>query len=145
MINFSVPRSEQRKFERELKKYYKKSRSRFEDHVTKATLGMHRMAQDYCARDEGDTRKKIYINFTNNGLTGEAISPSDHSAALEDGSKPHMPPVDALKEWAKRHGRDPWALAMTIKKKGTKANPFMYPAWSKAHKDFMKGLRRVFR
>lgn len=150
MINFDVPRSEQRKFERELKRYYKKNRKEFEHRVNQATAAIHKMAVDNCARDEGDTRDKIHMDFSDKGMTGAVISPSDHSAALEKGTKPHMPPVGGSKgkpltEWAKRHNIDPWALAMSIKKKGTQAHPFMYPAWKKAHKDFLKGLRRVFR
>src|SRR6056297_3097660 len=124
MINFDVPRSEQKKFERELKRYYKKNRKEFEHRVNQSTAAMHKMAVDNCARDEGDTRDKIHMDFSNKGMTGAVISPSDHCAALEKGTKPHMPPVDALREWAKRHNIDPWALAMSIKKKGTQAQPF---------------------
>jgi hypothetical protein len=56
-----------------------------------------------------------------------------------------MPPVNALKEWSRRKGIDPWAVAMSIKKKGTPAQPFLFPAWHKAQKDLLKGLRRVFK
>ncbi len=55
-----------------------------------------------------------------------------YAAATEYGSRPHMPPVDALKTWAKRHlGSEDaaWPLALSIKKKGTKAQPFMRPAF----------------
>lgn len=41
------------------------------------------------------------------------------------GTKPHMPPVDAITAWADAKGINPWALAMSIKQKGTKANPFV--------------------
>ncbi len=55
-----------------------------------------------------------------------------YAAAHEYGSKPHMPPVDALKTWAKRHlgsEKKAWPLALSIKRKGTKAYPFMRPAF----------------
>ena len=44
---------------------------------------------------------------------------------LEEGTRPHMPPVAAITPWAKDHDIDPWALAMIIKKEGTKAQPFI--------------------
>lgn len=47
------------------------------------------------------------------------------SMSVETGSKPHMPPVDAITAWAEAKGINPWALAMSIKKKGTQANPFV--------------------
>jgi hypothetical protein len=44
---------------------------------------------------------------------------------VQTGTKPHMPPVDAIAEWANSKGINPWALAMSIKKKGTKANDYI--------------------
>lgn len=106
--------------------------------------------------------------------TGAIIrADAPHAAAIENGSKPHMPPVAAIEKWVKLRGaqalegsrlksaramgkalaraasgsvgRDnkgrflrratfspikaarqvAWAIAMNIKKKGTKAQPFM--------------------
>lgn len=91
------------------------------------------------------------------GLTGEVgVGPAaPHAAAVHDGSEPHMPPVAALVPWVtkklgesssttvkpwqwptKPKKQDPimaraWALAIHIKKFGTKANPFMDRAWDK--------------
>ena len=53
---------------------------------------------------------------------------SPYGAAMEYGTKPHMPPVDALTRWANDKGINPWALAFTIKAKGTKAHPYFKPA-----------------
>lgn len=44
---------------------------------------------------------------------------------VEEGTKPHMPPVDEITPWAKKKGINPWAVAISISKKGTKANPFL--------------------
>ncbi len=49
----------------------------------------------------------------------------DYAKYVELGTKPHMPPVSALQDWAQSKGINPWAVAMSIKKKGTKANPFV--------------------
>lgn len=44
---------------------------------------------------------------------------------VEKGTKPHMPPVDAISAWAEKKGINPWALAISIKNKGTSSNPFV--------------------
>lgn len=48
-----------------------------------------------------------------------------YAVFIEKGTKPHMPPIDAITPWAEAKGINPWALAMSIKKKGTVANPFV--------------------
>lgn len=55
-----------------------------------------------------------------------AIGPTGkYSIYIEKGTKPHMPPVDAITPWAESVGINPWAVAMSIKKKGTQVNPFV--------------------
>lgn len=51
---------------------------------------------------------------------------------VEKGTKPHMPPVSSLQAWADAKGINPWALAMSIKKKGTMAHPFVKPTFDAA-------------
>ncbi len=45
---------------------------------------------------------------------------------LDSGTQPHMPPVDAIKEWADNKGLNAWGVAMNIKKYGTKPQPFLH-------------------
>lgn len=67
---------------------------------------------------------KIMVGRFEGSLT--ALAP--YASAVEDGTRPHMPPVKELEAWAKKKGINPWAVAMSIKKKGTKANPFLQRA-----------------
>jgi len=143
MINFSVPRSEQRKFERELKKYYKKSRKEFEHRVGQATMAMHRMAQDKAPRDNGDLRKNIHPYITNEGMTGEVESKAEYSAAVENGTKPHT--IEIRKKKVLANPETGQIFGKKVQHPGTIGQPFMLPAWNKARKDLIKGLRRVFR
>ena len=47
---------------------------------------------------------------------------------VEYGTRPHFPPVSALRPWAKRHGNmSAWALARAIARRGTRPHPFMAP------------------
>lgn len=48
----------------------------------------------------------------------------DYPLYVHDGTQPHMPPVDAITEWANSKGISPWALAKGIAKHGTRANKF---------------------
>jgi hypothetical protein len=51
------------------------------------------------------------------------IQPSDtaqkYAAAVDQGSKPHFPPIEALQGWADRHGIPVWAVARKIARDGT--------------------------
>lgn len=81
----------------------------------------------------GRLRAQIHTQTHNAGLTSfSIIGPQvDYAEGVEKGTPPHMPPVESLSAWvSKKLGRDvsPWALAMHIKKHGTKAHPFMQPA-----------------
>jgi len=55
-----------------------------------------------------------------------------HGIFVEEGTRPHMPPVEKLKPWAKKKLGDEkkaWAVAMKIKKKGTKPVGFFRKGW----------------
>ena len=47
-----------------------------------------------------------------------------YGVAVEYGTRPHYPPVKSLERWANSKGISPYAVARSIAKKGTKANPF---------------------
>ena len=58
---------------------------------------------------------------------------------IEWGTPPHMPPVDALKGWSRRKLGDEnlaWAVAYSIKKRGTRPYPFIRPTF----KNDLKGI-----
>lgn len=62
---------------------------------------------------------------TTGRFEGALVSQTPYAAAVHEGSKPHMPPIQEITAWAKKKGINPWAVAMSIKKKGTKPNPFL--------------------
>lgn len=53
-------------------------------------------------------------------VTGVISSPLRYVEAVEIGTRPHMPPVEALQEWAASKGLSAWAVAKSIAKHGTK-------------------------
>lgn len=56
---------------------------------------------------------------------GALVAGAPYAVFVEEGTKPHMPPIEAIEPWAKKKGISPWAVAISISKKGTKANPFL--------------------
>ena len=66
--------------------------------------------------------------ITNGRFEGSLTSKTPYAIFVHEGTAPHMPPVDAITPWANKKGINPWALAMSIAKKGTKANPFLQRA-----------------
>lgn len=80
------------------------------------------------------------LTGTFKNLTGSVTTPSEYALPAEEGTKPHMPPVDPLILWVRRKGlttgillsrlqgggregeerKIAWAIAMKIKKEGTK-------------------------
>lgn len=58
-------------------------------------------------------------------FTGALRSMAPYSMAVHQGTKPHYVSGETLKAWAARKGLNPWAVAASIRKNGTKANPFL--------------------
>lgn len=57
---------------------------------------------------------------------------ASYAAAVETGSRPHMPPTDpdgALAQWCELKGLPLWPVALSIKRKGTQAHPYAQPTY----------------
>ena len=67
---------------------------------------------------QASIRYQIYP--TAGEVTGVISSPLSYVEAVEIGTRPHMPPVSALEEWAASKGLSAWAVAKSIAKHGTK-------------------------
>lgn len=64
------------------------------------------------------------IDNTTTGMEA-TIKPSDkadkYAIYVEEGAKPHFPPIDALQGWADRHGIPVYAVALKIAREGTES------------------------
>ena len=65
------------------------------------------------------------------GLVGQVGPSVRYGLYVERGSRPHFPPVAALRGWARRHGVSPYAVQRAIGRRGTRARPFLLPAFEK--------------
>jgi hypothetical protein len=90
----------------------------------------------------GHARANINSEVTRqpNSITGRVKSASDHIAALEKGSRPHFPPVDALVSWVrlvlgvpeKQVRSVAFLVARAISRRGTKAHGMFETGWKKS-------------
>ncbi len=64
------------------------------------------------------------------GLVGRVGPSARYGLYVERGSRPHYPPVRALVGWARRHGVSPYAVQRAIGRRGTRARPFLLPAFT---------------
>lgn len=70
---------------------------------------------------------------------GEIAVNEPYGKDVEEGTGPHTPPHEAIERWAQKKGLPKgvsWAIVNTIKKKGTKAQPFFKPGWE-ASQDYI--------
>lgn len=114
--------------------------------LLKSGVVIQRLARQEAPVDRGIMRNKIGYKMGNGSVE---IGPfgSKYAEWVHDGTDPHFPPIKAItgKEetldlWARRHGVDAYAVARSIARKGTKANPFM----DRAAKSGENDVRRLF-
>lgn len=108
--------------------------------LAKWALKIQSMARRTVAVDQGVTRASILTAFTGRGLTAEVGSDQKAAVWLEEGTRPHFPPPDALIPWVKRHGLPPgteWAIARKIAQRGTPPRPFLLPAYDENAPQFV--------
>lgn len=115
--------------------------------LTAASLLIEGTARQKAPRDTGRLSGSITYRISGTGgdLTSR-IGPSvNYGLEVEVGRKPGtMPPVAALAGWARRHGgRNPYLVARGIKLHGTKAQPYMQPAYAQHRGDIETLMARV--
>ena len=64
-------------------------------------------------------------------LVGEVGPSVRYGAYVERGTRPHWPPRAPLEGWARRHGVPVYAVQRAIARRGTRARPFLVPAYEK--------------
>ncbi|WP_181069098.1 HK97 gp10 family phage protein [Rathayibacter sp. AY1C5] len=97
----------------------------------------------------GDMRRAVKYVTHPSSLSAEIFPDTPYAEAVENGTRPHAVsarPGSSLARWARHKGIDPYAVAASIKKKGTKPHPFVKPTFSKARvtvpKDIINGMSR---
>lgn len=112
---------------------------------------------------EGDAKRRIDANGTTNlgrlktsigrktmngGLTQVVGSGLKYAPHVEFGTRPHFPPLAPIKAWAKRklnNEKAAWPVAKKISEKGTKPQPFLFPAYEAERPKLIENLKRILK
>lgn len=71
------------------------------------------------------------ITITDDNVEAVVEANADYASYIEFGTRPHFPPVDALRDWCAKFLGDErlaFVVARAIARRGTMAHPFMGPA-----------------
>jgi hypothetical protein len=93
---------------------------------------------------EGDARRGVrqdtrrLMNSITHGtrergrsLVGEVGPSVRYGLYVERGTRPHWPPAAPLRGWARRHNVPVFVVQRAIARRGTRARPFLLPAFTK--------------
>lgn len=113
--------------------------------VLKSGLKIESAAKDKAPVDTGRMRAAIDTKISNGGFTYEVYPTVTYAAAIEFGTRAHFPPPAALAGWARRHGMSgkEYLIARAISRKGTKARPFLFPAYEAEKDQFINGIKAI--
>lgn len=98
--------------------------------------------------DTGNLRRSIKESKANNGFTSVVKVDAEYGVFVEYGTSKHFPPTESLEGWARRKlGNEKLAflVARKIFKKGTPAQPFLFPAFEKNRKKFIRAVKAVLK
>ena len=91
--------------------------------IKKSVILLERYAIQETPTDQGRLRNDFHTEFKRS--FGRLFNPTDYAVFVHEWTRPHYAPIDKITGWALRHSMKPWALRLSIARKGTKANPFM--------------------
>lgn len=92
----------------------------------------------------GGLRNSLNINLKNkhpNYII--SITYKKYGDYIDEGTKPHMPPISSLKKWSEKKGLNVWSLAKSIEKKGTKAKPWKYVIYTTID-EHMRKIKKAY-
>lgn len=115
--------------------------------IVKSALKIETDAKRKAPSDTGRLRSSIQTKISLGGFSADVFSDANYAMAVEKGSRPHFPPVTALEGWARRHGMEgmEFLIARAIAKKGTKPQPFLFPAWEAERPEFINEIKNILR
>lgn len=117
--------------------------------MQKSVLLIEGTARELAPRDTGRLGGSISSRITGRGATllGEVGPSVKYGFWVERGRRPgKLPPIAAVAGWARRHGMSPFLVARAIGRRGTRPQPYMWPAWQRNEtriRDLFREVGRV--
>ena len=96
------------------------------DSIKKAAITIQNLVKEASPRDTGTMAQRVthQLHSDPGNLYARVYSPVDYTSYVEEGTRPHYPPVEPIIEWARRHGMPKsagYAIVQKIGKFGTEA------------------------
>lgn len=89
--------------------------------------------------DEGNLKNSIELDITNNGFAAEVNATAEYAADVEFGTKPHkITAKDGGVLAFQKDGKT--VFAKSVNHPGTKAQPFLFPAWKAKRPQYLKDM-----
>lgn len=92
----------------------------------------------------GDMYKGVQVTFSRAGLVFAVGSEAEYAPYVEFGTRPHFPPLDAIREWCVVRGipvSAAYPIARAIARRGLPERPFLYPAMLSAMRSHAERVR----
>lgn len=116
----------------ELRAAFKKAPAKFvkifDGSIKKAVYILEKKAKELAPRDRGFLYGGEAMKTSFSALSGKLENTAKYAVFVHEGTKPHFPPLKAIKGWADRHGIPAFMVTRSIAKKGTKAVLFFTEA-----------------
>jgi hypothetical protein len=84
--------------------------------------------RDMKAINTGLARSSCIAEMTEDKLAAEIGPTAPYAKYIETGTQPHWPPLEALEDWARKHGIPAFIVARKIAERGIFARPALAPA-----------------
>lgn len=127
MITIQIKNAE--KLSEIFRKYPEISGKNFNNAIRKSFLQIETDAKIGAPKDTGALKARWEKSY--GFLRGSLSSGMDYAIYVEEGTRPHMPPIEKITPWANNHGIPPFLVARSIARKGTKARFFFRDAIEK--------------
>lgn len=93
------------------------------DWIKKSLLVLEREMKIQSPIDRWVLRSSFQSQFFD--LKWVLLNPTNYAMYVNDWTRPHTPPFKVIEARATRHWMNPWAVRMSIRRKWTKANPYL--------------------
>lgn len=109
--------------------------------IAESTVSIQSDAVSLAPEDTGNLKNSINFNITNKGLTGEVYAGAEYAPDVEFGTDPHKIVAKNGKALAfKKDGKT--VFAKSVNHPGTRAQPFLFPAWEAEMPKFESAIRK---
>lgn len=164
-VNFTIRASGINEVVAEIENYQSSSVTAIKNVVNTSAVKITANAKDRCPVDLGRLRASIAMNPSYGGLEVEVGTNVEYAPYVEFGTRGGvkvpaelaqfaeqykrgngMPPEGVLIGWMQRHGipaSAEYVIRRAIQKKGTHAQPFLFPSYEEEKSHYLDALRRA--